>query len=131
MRRREKRNEAGKETDDQVICTLAACFPLLGLFLAVEEIRDGRKSRLAHFSVCSAAVMLVHVLWALLLLGVSQMMHGVPILGFVTELVLWILYLTGAIALIIVRVSMMHAAWQDLDYELPVLGRWLEDRFHR
>ena len=127
MRRTERRSERREE---QLICLLASFCSLLGVFFAVEEKRQGRQSRLGHFSVRSAALLAVFILWTLVFLAGSRLLSGVPILGLVTELALWIVYLAGVITLGGVRVSMMHAAWQELDYDLPVLEHFIQDHFH-
>lgn len=119
-----------KDPEDRLVCLLAACFSPLAVFLAVEEVRGKKPNRLGHFSLRSAALLLVFILWTLLLLFLSRILTGVPILGFVTELVLWVFYLAGVIILLSVRVSMMHAAWQNEDYELPLLEHFILDHFH-
>ena len=119
-----------KEPDDRFICLMAACFSPLAVFLAVEEVRDKKTTRLGHFSLRSSALFAVFVLWTLICLFFSRILTGVPILGFVTELVLWVLYLAGVLVLLSVRVRMMHAAWQNEDYALPLLEDFIQDHFH-
>ena len=48
-----------KEPDDRLICLMAACFSPLAVFLAVEEVRDKKTTRLGHFSLRSAALFAV------------------------------------------------------------------------
>ena len=127
MRRTERRAERKEE---RLTCLLAAFCPLLGVFFAVEEVRGQKPTKLGHYAIRSAALFSVLVLWTLIFLLATRILGGVPILGFVTELALWIVYLAGVVILLRVRVSMMHAAWQEMDYDLPVLEHFIQDRFH-
>lgn len=107
-------------------CTLAAMLPPFALFLLFAE----KKSRaMRHFALQSLALTLCHLAVAAVLLVVNAIFGGIPFLGFLLNLILWIVYISGAIVMLILRIRMMFFAWRGAKFTLPMIGHAL-DRFN-
>lgn len=108
-------------------CTLAAMMPLFALFLFFAE----RKSRaIRHFSLQSIALSVCNIGFALALLLVNALLGVIPYIGFLVNLISWIMYICAAIVMLILRIRMMLFAWRGVRFVLPLFGRWVE-RFNR
>lgn len=104
-------------------CTLAAMMPLFALFLLFAE----KKSRaIRHFSFQSAALSACNVALALVLLLVNAIFGVIPYLGFLVNLILWIVYICAVIIMLGLRIRMMLFAWHGVRFALPFIGRWVE-----
>lgn len=107
-------------------CTLAAMLPPFALFLLFAE----KKSRaMRHFSVQSVALTVCHAVVGAALILINAIFGGIPYLGFLLNLCLWIVYIVALIVMIILRVRMMFFAWRGAKFVLPVIGHRL-DRFN-
>lgn len=104
-------------------CTLAAMMPLFALFLLFAE----KKSRaIRHFSFQSAALSVCNVALALVLLLVNAIFGVIPYLGFLVNLILWIVYICAVLIMLVLRIRMMMFAWHGVRFALPFIGRWVE-----
>jgi len=111
----------------KLTCTLAAMMPLFALFLIFAE----KKSRaIRHFALQSVGLTVCHALVAGALLAVNAVFGGIPYLGFLLNLILWIVYIVSAIVMLVVRIRMMFVAWQGGRFTLPMIGHMLE-RYNR
>jgi len=111
----------------KLTCTLAAMMPLFALFLIFAE----KKSRaIRHFALQSVGLTVCHALVAGALLAVNAVFGGIPYLGFLLNLILWIVYIASAIVMLVVRIRMMFVAWQGGRFTLPMIGHMLE-RYNR
>lgn len=111
---------------NRVVClsaTLAAMCSLFGLFLLFAE-KKSRAIRL--FAVQSVGLSACHLILGAAALLVGLITGAVPYIGFLMNLVCWIVYLAGVVVMLCLRVRMMLCAWQGIRYGLPVIGRWLE-----
>lgn len=107
-------------------CTLAAMMPPFALFLLFAE----KKSRaMRHFAIQSLALTVCHLAVAAVLLMVNAVFGGIPFLGFLLNLILWIAYISAAIVMLILRIRMMFFAWRGARFTLPLVGHML-DRFN-
>lgn len=107
----------------QLACTLAVMMPLFALFLIFAE----KKSRaMRHFSLQSAGLTLCHVAIGIVLLVVNAVFGGIPFLGFLLNLVIWIVYIAAVIVMLILRIRMMFLAWRGVKFTLPLVGTMLE-----
>ena len=107
----------------KLICTLAAMMPLFSLFLIFAE----KKSRaIRHYALQSVGLTVCHMVVGGVLLAVNAVFGGIPYLGFLMNLVLWIVYIAAAIVMLVVRIRMMFVAWQGGRFTLPVIGNMLE-----
>ncbi|MBE5804603.1 MAG: hypothetical protein E7316_08850 [Clostridiales bacterium] len=107
-------------------CTLAAMMPCFALFLFFAE----RKSRaIRHFAIQSLGLTVFHLALAALLLAVNALFGGIPYIGFLLNLTLWIVYISAAIVMLILRIRMMFFAWRGAKFTLPLMGHML-DRFN-
>lgn len=114
----------------RLTCLLCAMLAPLAVFMCYAE-RESRAIR--HFAVQSAALMGVHVALAAVLLLVGWLMGGIPYMGFLVQLLCWLLYFAGLVTLLAVRVRMMLHAWRGIQMKLPVLWPWLKryvDQIH-
>lgn len=108
-------------------CTLAAMMSPFALFLLFAE----KKSRaIRHFSFQSVALSAGNIALAVVLLLVNAIFGGIPYLGFLINLILWIVYICAAIIMLALRIRMMFCAWRGIRFSLPFIGRWAE-RFNR
>ncbi len=107
----------------RLTCTLCAMMGLLGVFMCWAE-KESRAIR--HFAVQSAGITAAHGLTALLLVLVSTILSGVPYLGFMVNLMGWLLYMVAVVLMVIVRVRMMKHAWRGIAFHTPMIGRYLE-----
>lgn len=108
-------------------CTLAAMMPPFALFLLFAE----KKSRaIRHFSLQSVALSVCNLVLALALVLINAIFGVIPYLGFLMNLVGWIVYICCAIMMLVVRIRMMTFAWRSVRFALPFIGRWVE-RFNR
>lgn len=104
-------------------CTLAAMLPPFALFLFFAE----KKSRaMRHFAIQSLALTVCHIALALVLMAVNAIFGGIPYLGFLLNMWLWIAYIAAAIVMLILRVRMMFFAWRGARFVLPVIGHRLD-----
>lgn len=111
----------------KLTCTLAAMLPPFALFLIFAE----KKSRaIRHYALQSAGLTVCHLLTAGALLAVNAVFGGIPYLGFLLNLILWIVYIALAIVMLVVRIRMMFMAWQGGRFMLPLVGHML-DRYNR
>lgn len=111
---------------NRVVCltaTLAALCSLFALFLIFAE-KKSRAIRL--YAVQSAGLSACHLILAAALLAVGLIMGAVPYVGFLMNLVCWIVYLAALVVMVCLRVRMMQCAYAGVHYGLPVIGRWLE-----
>lgn len=107
----------------QLACTLAAMMPMFALFLIFAE----KKSRaMRHFSLQSVGLTLCHAAIGIVLLVVNAVFGGIPFLGFLLNLVTWIVYIGAVIVMLILRIRMMFLAWQGVKFTLPLVGSMLE-----
>lgn len=107
----------------QLTCTLAAMMPLFALFLIFAE----KKSRaMRHFSLQSVGLTVFHIVIGAVLLVVNAIFGGIPFLGFLLSLVIWIVYIIAVIVMLILRIRMMFLAWQGVKFTLPLVGTVLE-----
>lgn len=107
----------------QLACTLAAMMPLFALFLIFAE----KKSRaMRHFSLQSVGLTLCHAVVGIVLLVVNAVFGGIPFLGFLLNLVIWIVYIAAVIVMLILRIRMMFLAWRGVKFTLPLVGTMLE-----
>ncbi len=104
-------------------CTLAAMLPPFALFLFFAE----KKSRaMRHYAIQSLALAVCHIALALVLMVVNAIFGGIPYLGFLLNLTLWIIYIAAALVMLILRVRMMFFAWQGVRFVLPLIGHKLD-----
>lgn len=104
-------------------CTLAAMLPPFALFLFFAE----KKSRaMRHFAIQSLALTVCHIALAAVLMVVNAIFGGIPYLGFLLNLTLWIVYIAAAIVMLILRVRMMFFAWRGVRFVLPLIGHHLD-----
>lgn len=103
-------------------CTLAAMLPFFALFLVFAE-KESRAIR--HYAVQSLGLAVCHLLLAGALMLVNMVFGGIPYLGFLLNLILWIVYIASAIVMLILRIRMMFMAWQGRMFTLPMVGQWL------
>ena len=104
-------------------CTLAAMLPPFALFLIFAE----KKSRaIRHFSLQSLGLTLCHMATAAVLVVINAILGGIPFLGFLVNLILWIVYISAAIVMLILRVRMMFFAWRGAKFTLPLIGHILD-----
>lgn len=107
----------------QLTCTLAAMMPLFALFLIFAE----KKSRaIRHFSLQSMGLTICHGAVAVALLAVNAVFGGIPFLGFLLNMVIWIVYIAAVIVMLILRIRMMFLAWRGVKFSLPLVGTMLE-----
>lgn len=107
----------------QLACTLAAMMPLFALFLIFAE----KKSRaIRWYSLQSVALTVCHVLVAAALVAVNAVFGGIPFLGFLLNMVIWIVYIAAAIVMVVLRIRMMFLAWRGVKFSLPLVGTMLE-----
>lgn len=107
----------------RLTCTLCAMCGLLAVFMCWAE-KESRAIR--HFSVQSVAMSALHIFSALVLLLVCGLLGGIPFLGFLLNMVGWLLYFALLIVIIVVRARMMLHAWRGVRFTLPGLWRLLE-----
>lgn len=103
-------------------CTLAAMVPPFALFLLLAE---KRSRAIRHFSLQSVGLSACHVVVGLALLLVNGLLGGIPFLGFLINLVSWIVYICAVIVMLVLRIRMMLFAWRGVRFVLPFVGRWL------
>ena len=60
------------------------------------------------------------------LMVVNAIFGGIPYLGFLLNMRLWIAYIAAAIVMLILRVRMMFFAWRGARFVLPVIGHKLD-----
>lgn len=107
----------------KLTCTLAAMMSLFALFLCFAE---KKSNAIRHFSRQSVGLAAVHLALAAVLLVVSTLLGVIPFLGFLVNLVCWLVYIAVLIAAVWLRVRMMLFAWRGLKFTLPVIGKRLE-----
>lgn len=108
-------------------CTLASMMPPFALFLLFAE----RKSRaIRHFALQSLALTICHLILGGMLVLLNAMLGGIPFLGFLMNLVLWIIYISAVLVMLVLRIRMMFFAWRGAKFLLPWIGRRVE-RFNR
>ena len=107
----------------RLTCTLCAMCGLLAAFMCWAE-KESRAIR--HFAVQSVAVSVAHLLCVLALLLISALLGGIPFLGFLLNMVCWLVYFAVLIVIIVLRVRMMLHAWRGVRFTLPGLWRTLE-----
>ena len=57
-------------------------------------------------------------------LGVTSLLVGsVPYLGFLVQLLGWLIYIAVAVVVLILRIKLMERAWHGRRFELPLLER--------
>lgn len=111
----------------KLTCTLVAMLPPFALSLIFAE----KKSRaIRHYALQSVGLTVCHLLTAGALLVVNAVFGGIPYLGFLLNLILWIVYIALAIVMLVVRIRMMFVAWQGGRFTLPLVGHML-DRYNR
>lgn len=123
-----RRSPSGPEviathTAVRLTCTLCAMIGLFGVFMCWAE-KESRAIR--HFAVQSAGLTAAHGLTALLLVLAGTILGGVPYLGFMVNLMGWLIYMVVLALMVIVRVRMMKHAWQGVAYQAPIIGHYLE-----
>jgi len=128
VNREEPRRTAGPQmiatnTAVRLTCTMCAMMGLLGVFMCWAE-KESRAIR--HFAVQSAGLTAAHALTALLLVLIGTIMGGVPYLGFMVNLMGWLIYMVVLVLMVIVRVRMMKHAWQGIRFHTPVIGSYME-----
>lgn len=107
----------------RLTCTLASMLGLFALFLCFAE----KKSRaIRHFSVQSAGLMLCHLAIAVILMLVGTVLGVIPFLGFLMNLVCWLVYIAVLIVTLFIKVRMMLFAWRGVRFTLPVIGHKLQ-----
>ena len=107
-------------------CTIAAMLPPFALFLLFAE----KKSRaMRHFALQSVALSACHLLVAAALVLINAVTGGIPYLGFLMNLTLWIVYIAALIVMAVLRIRMMFFAWRGVRFTLPLIGNKL-DRFN-
>ena len=109
----------------KLTCTLAAMMSVFALFLCYAE---KNSPAIRRFSVQSVTLSAVHLLVGIALAFVGSLLGFIPILGFLITLVCWLVYIALLIAVLVVRVRMMLAAYQGLKFSLPLLDGAI-DRF--
>lgn len=102
-----------------LICTITAMLSPLALFFVFAE-KENKMIR--HAAVQSVGLAAAHMSCGLLILLFGAVLGPVPILGFVTALACWLIYLSVLTSVLIARVRMMLHAWRGERYELPLLG---------
>ncbi|MBQ8557061.1 MAG: hypothetical protein IJ438_14510 [Clostridia bacterium] len=107
----------------RLACTMAGMIGLLAVFFCFVE-KESRAIR--RFSVQSAALTATHVLLSAVLLLVGSMLGTVPYLGFLVNLICWLMYFAMLVILLVVRVKLMEAAWHGHRFDMPVLEALLE-----
>ena len=107
-------------------CTLAAMIGFFGLFLCFAE-HESRAIR--HFAVQSAALMAVQAVCGLVLLIIGSLFSAIPLMGFVVRLLCWLAFIAAVVVALVIRVRMMLLAWNGVRFDLPGIGRMLDDRF--
>ena len=107
----------------RLTCTLTAMCSLFALFLCYAE---KRSRAIRSFAVQSVGLTVMHLACALALTVVASVLGFIPFLGFLVNMLCWLMYLALAIVLVVLRVRMMLAAWQGTAYKLPLIGRSLE-----
>ena len=107
----------------KLACTLAAMCSPFALFRCYAE-KSSRAIR--SFSVQSVALSVTHLVCAAVLLLGGSMLGVVPYLGFLINLICWLVYLAIVMVLLALRVRMMLAAWRGVKYILPLVGRMAE-----
>ena len=108
-------------------CTLAAMMPPFALFLLFAE-KKSRAMRL--YAGQSVGLTVCHLAIAAALMLVNAVFGGIPYLGFLMNMILWIVYIVALILMVILRIRMMFFAWRGARFSLPVIGHWI-DRFCR
>ena len=103
----------------KLTCTLAAMLGLFALFLCFAE---KRSPAIRRYSVQSTAISAAHLIAGLVLLTAGSVVGLIPILGFLVKLVCWLVYIAALIAMLVVRVRMMLAAYQGIRFDLPLVG---------
>ena len=107
----------------RLTCTICAMIGLFGVFMCWAE-KESRAIR--HFAVQSAGLTAAHGMTALLLVLVGTILGGVPYLGFMVNLMGWLMYIVVLVLMVIVRVRMMKHAWQGVKFHTPVMGHYME-----
>lgn len=107
----------------RLTCTICAMIGLFGVFMCWAE-KESRAIR--HFAVQSAGMTAAHALTALILVLVGTVLGGIPYLGFMVNLMGWLMYLVVLVLMVIVRVRMMKHAWQGITFHTPVIGHYME-----
>lgn len=69
---------------------------------------------------------LCHAVVGIVLLVVNAVFGGIPFLGFLLNLVIWIVYIAAVIVMLILRIRMMFLAWRGVKFTLPLVGTMLE-----
>lgn len=107
-------------------CTLAAMSALFGLFLCFAE-QESRAIR--HYAVSSTALRVMNLIAAAVLAVIGAIFGGIPLMGFVIQVVCWLLYGCICAMLAVVRVRMMLHAWNGVRFDVPGIGEWLEKKY--
>lgn len=112
---------------EKLACSLAAMLFPFALFLIFAE---KRSRAIRHYALQSVRLAVCHCIVAGVLAAVNAVFCSIPYLGFLLNLVLWIVYIAAAIVMLVVRIRMMYMAWQGGRFTLPLIGRMLE-RYNR
>ena len=107
----------------KLTCTLAAMMSVFALFLCFAE---KHSPAIRRFSLQSVALAAGHLLTGLVLAVVGSLLGFIPILGFLVTLVCWLVYIAVLIAVLVVRVRMMLAAYRGEKFRLPLLDSSIE-----
>lgn len=116
-------DSTGAISVEQLACTLSSMISPFALFLVFVE---KQRSALRRYSVYSVALSVLHAGFATMLVLIDAVFGGIPFLGFLLNLSLWIMYLAAAVGLIVLRVRMMLSAWNGSPFHFPLIGERLE-----
>ena len=107
-------------TGVRLACTMAAMLSPFAVFLCWAE-KDSRVIR--TFAVQSSALLCMHLFGVMILGLLSLIVGSIPYLGFLLNLLGWLIYVAIALFAIYLRVKLMAHAWHGRRFALPILER--------
>ena len=107
-------------TGVRLACTMAAMLSPFALFLCFAE-KD--RTVIRRFAVQSVSLLMLHLLGGAFLGVTSLLVGSVPYLGFLVQLLGWLIYIAVAVVALILRIKLMERAWHGRRFELPLLER--------
>lgn len=107
-------------TGVRLACTMAAMLSPFAIFLCWAE-KESLVIR--RFAVQSAALLALHLLGGAVLGIVSLIVGSIPYLGFLIKLLGWLVYISIAVVVLVLRIKLMERAWHGRKFDLPLLER--------
>lgn len=107
-------------TGVRLACTMAAMLSPFAIFLCWAE-KESLVIR--RFAVQSAALLALHLLGGAVLGVVSLIVGSIPYLGFLITLLGWLVYISIAVVVLVLRIKLMERAWHGRKFDLPLLER--------